>query len=53
MENFYTSRDANAPDGLGNCDLYVATLKADSTWGDVKNLGPNINSSRLGFASFA
>jgi outer membrane protein OmpA-like peptidoglycan-associated protein len=34
-----------APDGLGNCDLYVATLKADSTWGDVKNLGPNINSS--------
>ncbi|MCW5911474.1 MAG: OmpA family protein [Cyclobacteriaceae bacterium] len=34
-----------APDGLGNCDLYVATLKADSTWGDVKNLGPNINSA--------
>ncbi|MBK7652593.1 MAG: OmpA family protein [Flammeovirgaceae bacterium] len=40
----YFSR-CNAPDGLGNCDLYVATLKADSTWGDVKNLGPNINSS--------
>lgn len=35
----------NAPDGLGNCDLYVAILKADSTWGDVKNLGPNINST--------
>jgi outer membrane protein OmpA-like peptidoglycan-associated protein/cbb3-type cytochrome oxidase subunit 3 len=35
----------NAPDGLGNCDLYVALLKADSTWGDVKNLGPNINST--------
>jgi len=35
----------NAPDVLGNCDLYVATLKADSTWGDVKNLGPNINST--------
>ncbi|MBX2915850.1 MAG: OmpA family protein [Cyclobacteriaceae bacterium] len=34
-----------APDGLGNCDLYVATLKSDSTWGDVKNLGPNINSA--------
>jgi outer membrane protein OmpA-like peptidoglycan-associated protein len=34
-----------APDGLGNCDLYVAKLKADSTWGDVKNLGANINSS--------
>ncbi|MBL7870676.1 MAG: OmpA family protein [Cyclobacteriaceae bacterium] len=40
----YFSR-CNAPDGLGNCDLYVAKLKADSTWGDVKNLGPNINSS--------
>lgn len=35
----------NAPDGLGNCDLYVATLKADSTWGDIKNLGPTINST--------
>jgi outer membrane protein OmpA-like peptidoglycan-associated protein len=34
-----------APDGMGNCDLYVAKLKADSTWDDVKNLGPNINSS--------
>src|SRR5690606_39770362 len=34
----------NSPDGMGNCDIYVATLKADSTWGDVKNLGPNINS---------
>lgn len=35
----------NAPNSLGNCDLYVATLSADSTWGDVKNLGPNINST--------
>jgi len=35
----------NASDGLGNCDLYVAILKADSTWGDVKNLGPTINST--------
>lgn len=34
----------NSPDGLGNCDIYVAELKADSTWGDVKNLGDNINS---------
>lgn len=34
-----------APDGLGNCDLYVASIKADSTWGDVKNLGPTINSA--------
>lgn len=35
----------NAPDGLGNCDLYVAVMKVDSTWGDIKNLGPNINST--------
>ena len=35
----------NAPDGLGNCDLYLAIMKTDSTWGDVKNLGVNINST--------
>lgn len=35
----------NAPDGFGNCDLYMAVLTADSTWGDVKNLGPRINST--------
>lgn len=35
----------NTPDGLGNCDLYSATMKADSTWGDIKNLGTNINST--------
>jgi outer membrane protein OmpA-like peptidoglycan-associated protein len=40
----YFSR-CNTPDGLGNCDLYVAVMKADSTWGDVKNLGPKINST--------
>jgi outer membrane protein OmpA-like peptidoglycan-associated protein len=34
----------NAPDGLGNCDLYSATLREDGTWGDIKNLGPNVNS---------
>jgi outer membrane protein OmpA-like peptidoglycan-associated protein len=35
----------NAPNSLGNCDLYVAKLGKDSTWTDIKNLGPNINSS--------
>jgi outer membrane protein OmpA-like peptidoglycan-associated protein len=34
----------NSPDSHGNCDIFVAELKPDSTWGDVKNLGPNINS---------
>ncbi|MEK6781388.1 MAG: OmpA family protein [Bacteroidota bacterium] len=35
----------NAPGTLGNCDIYSAELKSDSTWGDLKNLGPSINSS--------
>jgi hypothetical protein len=34
----------DAPDSYGNCDLFVAKLLADSTWGEIKNLGPNINS---------
>lgn len=34
----------NSPQGLGNCDIFVAELKADSTWGGVKNLGESINS---------
>jgi hypothetical protein len=35
----------NAPGSFGNCDLYMATLKSDSTWGSIKNLGANVNSS--------
>ena len=35
----------DAPKGFGSCDLYVASLKKDSTWGDVKNLGANVNTS--------
>jgi outer membrane protein OmpA-like peptidoglycan-associated protein len=35
----------NSPDSHGNCDIFMAELKADSTWGNVKNLGLNINSS--------
>lgn len=34
-----------APDGLGRCDLYVADKQNDGTWGDVRNLGPNVNSA--------
>lgn len=33
----------NSPDSYGNCDIFVAELKADSTWGNVRNLGPGIN----------
>ncbi|MGF1638099.1 MAG: OmpA family protein [Cyclobacteriaceae bacterium] len=34
----------DAPDSYGNCDLYMAEMQADSTWGNVVNLGPNVNS---------
>lgn len=34
----------NSPDSHGNCDIFVADMKPDSTWGFVRNLGPNINS---------
>ncbi|WP_234462358.1 OmpA family protein [Adhaeribacter terrigena] len=32
------------PDCRGNCDLYIAHLLEDGTWGKIKNLGPEINS---------
>lgn len=33
----------DSPDSKGSCDIFMAQLKADSTWGDVRNLGDNIN----------
>ncbi|MFZ1808956.1 MAG: OmpA family protein [Cyclobacteriaceae bacterium] len=35
----------NSPGSLGNCDLYVSTLGADSVWSASKNLGITINST--------
>lgn len=35
----------NAPGSLGNCDLYMSELGADSVWGASKSLGENINST--------
>ncbi len=32
------------PDCYGDCDLFMATLKEDSTWGNVVNLGDEVNS---------
>jgi len=32
------------PGGFGGRDIYSAKLQEDGTWGDVKNLGPEINS---------
>ncbi|MGI9542665.1 MAG: OmpA family protein [Cyclobacteriaceae bacterium] len=34
----------HAPGSMGSCDLFVAELKPDSTWGNIKNLGVNVNS---------
>jgi outer membrane protein OmpA-like peptidoglycan-associated protein len=34
----------DAPDGLGNCDLYISERVDGRYWGQAKNLGPNINS---------
>ncbi len=33
----------NSPDSYGNCDIFQATRKDDGTWGDVTNLGVNVN----------
>lgn len=33
----------NSPDAYGNCDIFEATFTADSVWGNVRNLGKNIN----------
>lgn len=41
-KHLYFAR-CNSPDAYGNCDIFEATLTADSVWGNVKNLGPNIN----------
>ncbi|MEJ7644009.1 MAG: OmpA family protein [Chryseolinea sp.] len=35
----------NSPDSYGNCDIFYAEMSSDSTWSNVKNLGPAINST--------
>ncbi|WP_299825128.1 OmpA family protein [uncultured Pontibacter sp.] len=34
-----------SPDGYGNCDLYMAKMQADGKWGEITNLGPNVNTN--------
>jgi len=41
-KNLYFAR-CNSPDSFGNCDIFEATLNADSVWSNVRNLGKNIN----------
>lgn len=33
-----------SPESYGNCDLFIATMQQDSTWGNVQNLGAQVNS---------
>lgn len=36
----------DAPTGMGNCDLYSAQwIAKDKTWANIRNLGPNVNTS--------
>lgn len=42
-KHIYFSR-CHSPDSYGNCDIFVAELQADSTWGNIQNLGARINS---------
>jgi hypothetical protein len=42
-KTIYFSR-CEAPDGFGNCDLYMAELNDKGQWVNVRNLGSNVNS---------
>ncbi|RED91593.1 WD40 repeat protein [Marinoscillum furvescens DSM 4134] len=42
-KTLYFSR-CDCMDCYGDCDLFTATLLPDSTWGDIQNLGVNVNS---------
>ncbi len=33
-----------SPDGYGNCDIYMADLISDGNWGNIRNLGSEVNS---------
>ncbi|MDH5609788.1 MAG: OmpA family protein, partial [Cyclobacteriaceae bacterium] len=34
----------DCPDCYGDCDIYIATLQPDSTWGFIQNMGTAVNS---------
>lgn len=35
----------NSPDAIGSCDIFVAENLGEKGWGNVRNLGPNINTT--------
>ena len=41
-KSLYFAR-CSSPDSYGNCDIFMADLQPDSTWGNAHNLGRNIN----------
>ena len=41
-EELYFIR-CKTPEGYGSCDIYVAENQGENKWGNVKNLGPNVN----------
>lgn len=42
-KTLYFSR-CDSPDSYGNCDLFMAKMQPDSSWGEIKNMGVNVNS---------
>ncbi len=42
-KTLYFSR-CESPLSIGNCDIFMATMQEDSTWGNIQNLGFNVNS---------
>ena len=42
-QTLYFSR-CESPSSIGNCDIFMAKMLEDSTWGDIQNLGFNVNS---------
>ncbi|MEQ9289853.1 MAG: OmpA family protein [Cyclobacteriaceae bacterium] len=42
-KTLYFSR-CESPQSIGNCDIFMATMLEDSTWGNIQNLGFNVNS---------
>lgn len=34
----------HSPNTYGDCDIFMASMQSDSTWGNVRNLGVNVNS---------